>query len=191
MITILKHCLTPFSIRMESILLSEVELNTERLDTRIAKYALLSQPVSVLIYSTARTLLNNPGGLKGCKIKPKEVVQYANTTNQARCPVSLFKLYNSLCPQDDRHQVFYLQPLKILTNDRWYSSKPLGHNSLSNMVKKMCAAAGIEGHRTNHSLRTTAATRLFRAGIDEQLIMERTGHRSVDGVRNYKRTSEE
>ena len=59
------------------------------------------------------------------------------------------------------------------------------------MVKKMCAAAGIEGHRTNHSLRTTAATRLFRAGIDEQLIMERTGHRSVDGVRNYKRTSEE
>ena len=28
---------------------------------------------------------------------------------------------------------------------------------------------------TNHSLRATAATRLFEAGVDEQLIMQRTG----------------
>lgn len=133
---------------------------------------------------------NNPGGLKGRKIKPKEVVQYANVTNTARCPVRLFKLYNSLCPKD-RREAFYLQPLKRPTKDRWYSINNLGHNPLNNMVKKMCAAAGLGGYRTNHSLRATAATRLFRAGIDEQLIMERTGHRSVDGVRNYKRTSEE
>lgn len=37
----------------------------------------------------------------------------------------------------------------------------------------------------------TAATRLFQKGIDEQLIMERTGHRSIDGVRTYKRTCSE
>ena len=59
------------------------------------------------------------------------------------------------------------------------------------MVKEMCSAAGIKGHKTNHSLRATAATRLFHAGIDEQLIMERTGHHSVDGVRSYKRTSQQ
>ncbi len=28
-------------------------------------------------------------------------------------------------------------------------------------------------------------------GIDEQLVMERTGHRSLEGVRSYKRTSAE
>ena len=39
-------------------------------------------------------------------------------------------------------------------------------------------------------LRATSATRLCTAGADEQLIMERTGHRSVDGVRSYKRTSD-
>ena len=44
---------------------------------------------------------------------------------------------------------------------------------------------------TNHSLRATAATRLYEAGIDEQLVMERTGHRSLEGVRSYKRTSSE
>ena len=33
------------------------------------------------------------------------------------------------------------------------------------------------------------ATRLYQDGVDEQLIMENTGHRSVHGVRSYKRTS--
>ncbi len=44
--------------------------------------------------------------------------------------------------------------------------------------------AGFQGHYTNHSLRVTAATRLFDAQIDEQLIdeqlnMNRTGHSSL------------
>ena len=37
----------------------------------------------------------------------------------------------------------------------------------------------------------TNATRLFQSGVDEQLIMSRTGHRSVQGVRTYKRVSED
>ena len=55
----------------------------------------------------------------------------------------------------------------------------------------MCKAAGITGYKTNHSLRATTATRLYQAGIDEQLIMEKTGHHSLEGVRSYKRTSSE
>ena len=34
-----------------------------------------------------------------------------------------------------------------------------------------------------------AATRLFQAGCDEQLIMDVTGHRSANGVRHYKEIS--
>ena len=34
----------------------------------------------------------------------------------------------------------------------------------------------------------TAATSLYHQGFDEQLIKERTGHRSDDGLRAYKRT---
>ena len=55
----------------------------------------------------------------------------------------------------------------------------------------MCKECGIEGYKTNHSLRATAATRLYASGIDEQLVMERTGHRSLEGIRSYKRTSDE
>ena len=49
---------------------------------------------------------------------------------------------------------------------------------------------GLQGHFTIHSLRATAATKLFEAGIDEQLIMQRTGHSTTAGVRSYKRVGE-
>ena len=58
-------------------------------------------------------------------------------------------------------------------------------------MSRVCSLAGIDGFKTNHSLRVTAATRLFQAGVDEQLIMKRTGHRSIDGVRTYKRVSQQ
>ena len=49
--------------------------------------------------------------------------------------------------------------------------------------------AGFDGHFTNHSLRRSCATNLYDNGVPEQVIQETTGHRSVEGVRAYKRTS--
>ncbi len=69
-------------------------------------------------------------------------------------------------------------------------SVPVGHNTLQLTVPRLCSSAGIEGYKTNHSLRVTAATRLYQAGVDEQLIMKRTGHRSIEGIRLYKRVSD-
>ena len=43
---------------------------------------------------------------------------------------------------------------------------------------------------SNHSLRPTAATRLFAANVDQQLIKLKTGHTS-DAVRSYKRVSDD
>ena len=63
----------------------------------------------------------------------------------------------------------------------WYSKQAMGHNSLQKIVPDLFKTAGINGHFTNHSLRATAATSLYEQGMDEQLIMERTGHRSVEG----------
>ena len=58
-------------------------------------------------------------------------------------------------------------------------------------VSELCKTAGVSGFKTNHSLRVTTAIRLFQNGLDEQLIIERTGHCSLDWVRGYKRTSQE
>ena len=132
---------------------------------------------------------NHQGGLKNRKIKPKIVMHHANIENPKRCFIRLYKLYNSLCPPNRPNNTFYLQPLQKPIKDLWYSTKPVGHITLEKTVSRMCREAGILGHYTNHSLRATAATRLHQSGVEEQEIMERTGHRSTEAVRSYKRTS--
>ena len=132
---------------------------------------------------------NRSGGLKGRKLKPKIVQHHNNPTNPERCFVELFKLYQKMCPANRPKEAFYLQPLEKPTPTCWFTCRPIGHNKLEGTVARLCRQAGIPGYRTNHSLRATAATRLYQSGIDEQLVMERTGHRSLDGVRGYKHTS--
>ena len=55
--------------------------------------------------------------------------------------------------------------------------------SLGRIISRICKEADIGGYKT-------AATRLYQSGVDEQLVMERTGHRSLEDVRSYKRTSD-
>ena len=57
------------------------------------------------------------------------------------------------------------------------------------MVSDICTDAGISS-RTNHSRRATGATELYAAGIPEKIIKERTGHRSLECLWMYERTSE-
>ena len=119
------------------------------------------------------------------------MIHHENTDNPERCFVTLFRRYIDLTPPNKPSHAFYLRPLKSPTLHCWYSIKPLGHHTLRNTFSYLCKEAGISGFKTNHSLRATAATRLYQSGIDEQLVMERTGHRSLEGVRNYKRTSDQ
>ncbi|CAG2221020.1 unnamed protein product [Mytilus edulis] len=98
-------------------------------------------------------------------------------------------LSHSLSPEQTKTNVFYLRPLSKPKENIWYTAQPIGINTLAATVGKMCTEAGLGGFRSNHSLRATAATRLYECGVDEQIISEVTGHRS-DAVREYKRTSE-
>ncbi len=87
-----------------------------------------------------------------------------------------------------------MRPLeKALPGDDtpWYSAVPLGMLTLQQKVKKLCANAGVVGHKTNHSLRASSATAMYNAGIPEKLIQERTGHRSLDALRTYERSNDQ
>ena len=58
---------------------------------------------------------------------------------------------------------------------------------MRSFVKDLTTKAGIPGYYTNHSLRATGCTRMYNEDIDEQVIQEISGHRSL-AVRSYKRT---
>ncbi len=72
-----------------------------------------------------------------------------------------------------------------MTPSTWYTEKPLGVNALKKIVCKLTEKAGLVGKFSNHSLRVSAATRMYEQGIDEQTIKHITGHKS-DTVRSYK-----
>ena len=59
------------------------------------------------------------------------------------------------------------------------------------MLKNMFREAGIfTDGKSNHSLRATATTRMIDAGLPEKVIMDRTGHHSLDGLKPYSRTTD-
>lgn len=130
------------------------------------------------------------GGLSQKNAYPSVKRYYANVdVPENRCHVRLFKKFMTLRPKTSKE--FYLLPKKSikLGEEEWYHDRPIGHNTLRTMLSKMCERVGLKGHKTNHSLRATLATRLHNANVDEQVSMEMTGHKSVQGIRQYKRTS--
>ena len=133
---------------------------------------------------------NNQAGIKNLNSTPKTVTCYPNLQNPNRSLPSLFKVYVSHRPNNDPNSRFYLRPLtKKGNNGVWYSKQCIGIHKVENMVKNLMKDAGIEGYFTNHSLRATNATRLYAAGVPEQLITETTGHKSI-AVQSYKRTTD-
>ena len=69
----------------------------------------------------------------------------------------------------------------------WYDPIGVGKNSLGSFV---CKEGGL-APKSNHSLRATGATTMFRCNVPEKIIQSTTGHRSVDGLRRYERISTE
>ena len=133
---------------------------------------------------------SNQGGLDHRKIKPKIVRAYENVTNPDHCIVNLYLKYLSVRPEGLTTDDFYLRPLARPRGNVWYSSQPIGKNTLTKIVGEMAKKAGIEGKITNHSLRASSASRMYNNNVDEQLICKVTGHRS-NAVRSYKRTCDE
>lgn len=133
---------------------------------------------------------NNQGGLAHRKLTPKISRAYENKDMRDRCVVTLYKKYLSLRPTAENcSQDFYLCPLTKYREDCWYSIQAMGINKLTSIVAKLAEKLGLEGRITNHSCRATCATRMYQNSCEEQLVKEKTGHRS-DAVRSYKRTSE-
>ena len=85
---------------------------------------------------------------------------------------------------------FYVQtdPKWEPRSDYWYTNRPIGKNTLGGYIEDMMKRGGVEGNFKNHSMRKATCTRLFRKGVDPQLIKEQTGHKS-EAVMLYKKSN--
>ena len=143
--------------------------------------------VCCLVYREDFITKSHDGGIKDRKNDRKVVWVYPNQ-DKTRCTVRLVEKYLSLCPPYYRKENFYLQCKTKPTPKVWFQEQVIGRNTIGKVVKMMMTDAKIEGFFTNHSLRRSGGTRLFRAGVDRKLVKEITGHRS-DAVDAYQITS--
>ena len=124
------------------------------------------------------------------KWQPK-VIKALGNSDPSQNIVLLYDKYVSLLPPDPKCNTLYkyeLPPGKV-TAHTWYQDRPLGVNAVAKVVNTLMTRAGIPGRFTNHSLRMTPATRMFNAGVEEQVVKERMGHKS-DTIHAYKHTSD-
>ena len=70
-----------------------------------------------------------------------------------------------------------------------YGEQVVGVNKIKGLMKEITTKTGLQGNYFNHSGKRTCATQLYIAGIPEQEIMARTGHRTETAVLKYKRSS--
>ena len=136
---------------------------------------------------------NHSGGIRQLHQNNKVVYHFEIPEAGKRDYVRILDLYFSKVPKEAiKRDNFYLRPLSKLPEEGkpWFTSVPLGRNKLGNMVKDMCKTCGIEGNKMNHSLRAFDVTTLFEQNASEKLITEHSGHRSLEALRVYERTSD-
>ena len=136
---------------------------------------------------------NRQGGFNTLNSDNKSVRQYENTSGDI-CHVRILDMYLKKIPDQARSaDNFYLTPVTVLPSDPakpWFTKVPVGKNTLNKMLKEMCLEAGLPDIYTNHSLRAYGASTLFQGEVPEKIIQQRTGHKSVNSLRQYERTTE-
>lgn len=113
---------------------------------------------------------NNNGSFKNLHVKSTIVPVYPVPKAGERCPVHILDNYFSKLSKE----------MEKVPNDSkkpWYAAVAVGKNTLANLVKNICAKAGIDGNNSNHSLRASCISSLCNGGVSEKVINEISGHR--------------
>lgn len=130
----------------------------------------------------------NQHQFKDINSKNKTVKAFALPGNNC-CVIKLLDKYLSLLPSDAPY--FYMRAKDKAPPNPSVSSfanQRVGINVLKNMLPELSEKAGIQVRYTNHSLQATAITRMFNGEVDEKVIAETSGHKSLKALRSYEHT---
>ena len=104
------------------------------------------------------------------------------------CPVAVLKAY--LSHLNPACEALFQKPLSGAkfnpsSDSIWYSTVPLGHNTIGNMMKNMSVRAGINPPFTNHCVRSTTVNILSSRNMKNRHIRAVTGHKSDASLESY------
>ena len=134
---------------------------------------------------------NNQHRFKDINSKNKTVKAFA-LPGKDYCVVKLLDKYLSMLPSDASY--FYMRAKDKAPPNPSMSSfmnQRVGINVLKNMIPELSVKSGIQVSYTNHSLRATAITRMFNGEVDEKVIAETSGHKSLKALRSYEHTCQQ
>ncbi|XP_061186495.1 uncharacterized protein LOC133194575 [Saccostrea echinata] len=161
----------------------------EHRNLELNQFQLDKEPMSLTFYGRANKTYK--GGLNQRHISPKTIKHVFSDPKLFLIYEEYIQLVRMISTDENGSEPFYRRPLENKNNLKTFSKQCLGVNKLSKLMKSICEEGGLKGAFSNHSGKRTCATQLYQAGIQEQEIMGRTGHRSVQSVRKYKRPSGE
>ena len=114
---------------------------------------------------------------------------FRNKKFPERCPIALYDLYserrNPNC-DDFLQGVNYNRPSP---QSKWFMPQPMGINRIGQIMSRIARRAGLVGKYTNHSIRRSMCTQLFKKGMDSELIRQLSGHKTVQGLAPYTMAS--
>ena len=117
------------------------------------------------------------------RVKRKVVRAYKNLTNAERCPVELYKKYFYHVPKEISDGTFYLRALHKPRGKVWHYNKPMGRETLADVVKKIMTKAEFEGISQTSLTGEVLPRGCTRAVYQSKSIVDwTTGHQSFDGL---------
>ena len=128
------------------------------------------------------------GGLTNLKYEPWVVKHVCHPLNEKHksCLVELYRMYIGLIQSTSSEiTAFYFKP----NSERLaYDKQAVRINKLNGILPSMCKEAGFQP-KSSHCLRVLCPSTLFNAGVEEELIRDRTGQRS-NALFKYEKVSE-
>ena len=115
---------------------------------------------------------NNQHRFRDIHAKNKCVKAYANCDDSDKCVVRILDFFKSKLPKDPK--AVYLRPVEKVPSDPdkpWFVNVPVGVNTLNTIIARMCEKVEGIPKYTNHSLRATAASRLFEKNVPETEVL--------------------
>ena len=67
----------------------------------------------------------------------------------------------------------------------WYWNAVLGKNNLGTIINNISSVCKLSRAHTNHSVRATAVTVMYHAGIDTKQICKITKHKTEESLKHY------